>query len=319
MKTLRLALLVSMYAATAASAQTAPASANDFSRIANGRTVTVVDDAGQHLNGVIARLSADQLTIVAHDREVAFERQHVVAIYERGNSVKKGLTLGLLTGPILGLAALASGGGDDPYLLPGVVIISAFGAGVGSAIDALIPGRRLIYAASSGASHAQTGDNFFGLAGRGPITVVDDSGTETQGRLLRLTPDELTMVVDGQARTFARQRVAAIFERGDSLKNGAIIGLVSGAALGFFGGTQSSCGDFWGGLHSCSVSEKMANGLRGAAMMGAWSAGIGVGIDALIPGRRLVYDRRQPTSAATISVAPALGPSGIGVRGRVSW
>jgi hypothetical protein len=320
MKTLCLALLISMYAATGASAQSAPAVATDFSGIAKGRTVTVVDDAGQQTKGVVVRLSADQLTMTVHDREVAFERQHVVAIYERGNSVKKGMTLGLLSGPALGIAALASGGGNDPYLLPGVLIFSALGFGVGTAIDALIPGRQLIYDASSGASRRHAADDFSGLAGRRPITVTDDSGTETKGRLLRFTPDELTMIVDGQPRTFARQHVATIFEHGDSVKNGALIGLATGAALGLLSGaTQNSCGGLWEGPHRCTSSEKARLAVGGALITGALGAGIGTGIDALRPGRRVIYRRPKSNTAATISIAPSVAPSRFGLQASVVW
>ena len=86
------------------------------------------------------------------------------------------------------------------------------------------------------------GRDFTALAARRSVTVADDSGAEIEGSLVRLTAEEVTLRVDGQDRAFARERVAAIFERGDSVKNGATIGFLSGAVLGAFAAERNSCG-----------------------------------------------------------------------------
>jgi hypothetical protein len=137
-----------------------------------------------------------------------------------------------------------------------------------------------------------------GLApsGLSTIYVLDDTGVETSGRLLRLNPDSLVLIVDGGAeRRFEAARVTRIQRRGDSLRNGALIGAIVGGAIGFVVGGFADCpGDNASG--SCP-------GSRAAAVLvstGVYAA-IGTGIDALIPGRTTLY--QAPT------VPPSAGRS----------
>ena len=91
------------------------------------------------------------------------------------------------------------------------------------------------------------------------------------------------LLVDGAERRFETARVARIQKRGDSLRNGAIIGAVVGVAMGIITAGISDCpGDHPGG--GCP-------GSRAALFLvstGVYSA-IGTGIDALIPGRTTLY------------------------------
>src|SRR5687767_15858858 len=58
-----------------------------------------------------------------------------------------------------------------------------------------------------------------------PVVFVEEkSGAETRGRLLSITPAAIAIDVDGSQRTFAPADVVKIDRRGDSLKNGALIG-----------------------------------------------------------------------------------------------
>src|SRR5688572_6189447 len=69
-----------------------------------------------------------------------------------------------------------------------------------------------------------------------PIVYVEDrAGTETRGRLLSITPTAIAIDVDGSPRTFAPADVTKIDRRGDSLKNGALIGAAIGVFTGFIG------------------------------------------------------------------------------------
>ena len=122
--------------------------------------------------------------------------------------------------------------------------------------------------------------------------VLDNTGTETSGKLLRLNPDSIVLLVDGAERRFETARVARIQKRGDSLRNGAIIGAVVGVAMGIITAGISDCpGDRPGG--GCP-------GSRAALFLvstGVYSA-IGTGIDALIPGRTTLYEASKAPSAA---------------------
>ena len=111
------------------------------------------------------------------------------------------------------------------------------------------------------------------------VYVLDNAGTETSGKFLRLNPDSIVLLVDGAERRFETARVARSQKRGDPLRNGAIIGAVVGVAMGIITAGISDCprGDHPGG--GCP-------GSRAALFLvstGIYSA-IGTGIDALIPG-----------------------------------
>jgi hypothetical protein len=115
------------------------------------------------------------------------------------------------------------------------------------------------------------------------VYVVDDTGAETSGRLLRLDPDSLVLLVGDTERRFDAARVTRIEKRGDSKRNGAIIGAVVGAAIGAFSMGMADCPGDGGG--SCP-------GFRAAGVVistGVYAA-IGAGIDALVVGRTTWYE-----------------------------
>lgn len=151
-----------------------------------------------------------------------------------------------------------------------------------------------------------------GLAGRRTIAVVDDAGREIDGRLLHFTPDSLTMAVGGRELVLDRQHVQAVYERGDSLRNGTLIGLLAGAAFGIAGGVSGTdCGGYFERARSCTAGEKARLGLVFGGAFGAIGAGIGAGVDALKTGRRLLYQRSpspQPASPARPNILPETDP-----------
>ena len=128
------------------------------------------------------------------------------------------------------------------------------------------------------------------------VYVLDATGTETSGRLLRLNPDSLVVVVGGVERRFEAAGVTRIQTRGDSLRNGAIIGAVVGAALGLLVGGFSDCSGE-GPSGSCPGG--------GAAILlvstGVYAA-IGAGIDALVVGRTTLYEAPRATSSAALTL-----------------
>jgi hypothetical protein len=154
------------------------------------------------------------------------------------------------------------------------ILIAAFSPGVASAQDAT--------------------SNWPGLVSSqlSTVYVLENTGTETSGKLLRLNPDSIVLLVDGAERRFEAARVTRIQRRGDSLRNGAIIGAIVGAALGFVTSGIADCpGDNPGG--GCP-------GSRAALFVvstGVYAA-IGTGIDALIPGRTTLYEASKTPSAA---------------------
>jgi len=92
--------------------------------------------------------------------------------------------------------------------------------------------------------------------------------------------------------------------RADSLRNGALIGLGIGGGLVLVG---------------CLASAESGDAgwcVLGAAVYGGIGAGIGVGIDALIPGKKILAYRAPGAaglSHARLSVAPVVTPRAKGV------
>ena len=122
------------------------------------------------------------------------------------------------------------------------------------------------------------------LSGLPTVYVLDDTGQETIGTLLRLETAALVLATDGTERRIEAARIRRIEKHGDSLKNGTIIGLVVGAVMGLITSGISDCpGDAPSG--SCP-------GTRTAAFLvstGVYTA-LGTGVDALITGRTLLYE-----------------------------
>jgi hypothetical protein len=114
------------------------------------------------------------------------------------------------------------------------------------------------------------------------VYVQDDAGVETKGRLLRIDPGSLVIEVDGAERQYEAARVRRVQKR-DSFRNGAIIGAVFGAAWGLIGARIADCpGDDPGGDCPGGRAALFAFGI-------GTCTGIGIGIDALIPGRTTLY------------------------------
>lgn len=146
-------------------------------------------------------------------------------------------------------------------------------------------------------------------AGLSTVYVLDETGIEISGKFLRLNPDSLVLLVGGAERRFEAARVRRIEKRGDSLRNGALIGAVVGAAMGLiFAGISDCPGNDPGG--SCP-------GTRAAAFLlstGVY-AGIGTGIDALVVGRTTLYE--APTAPSRSERTPYRGRAAINLS--VRW
>jgi hypothetical protein len=137
------------------------------------------------------------------------------------------------------------------------------------------------------------------------VWVTDMQGREIKGKIQGLAPNALTLNADG-AKTLAARDISAIREREpDSLKNGALIGLGVGGGLALVAclGLAEGSGDSgW-----CAAV---------VGVYGAVGAGIGVGIDALIPGKKRVAYRAPGAAGsaqARLSFAPVITPRAKGV------
>ncbi len=128
-------------------------------------------------------------------------------------------------------------------------------------------------------------------------------GGRFSGRVVDLTRDAIEIESSAGRRRFVAAEVGRVEVSGDSLRNGAVIGLASGA--------------LFGGLFASGFSDHPSAGdvMVGAAIFGGIGAGIGLGIDALIRGNRLVYRAAPPRA----SLVPVITPRAVGLTAAFRW
>jgi hypothetical protein len=130
------------------------------------------------------------------------------------------------------------------------------------------------------------------------ITVVDPTGREAKGRIGNLSRETLTLDTPAGPRALGEADVSEIRQRrDDSLKNGAIIGAVAGAA--YFMTMAAVLGDSDGG--DVIVGAAVAGGVLFAGL----GAAAGAGIDALITRDRVIY--RTGSRGSRVGVSPLFG------------
>ena len=129
------------------------------------------------------------------------------------------------------------------------------------------------------------------------VYLTDRSGAELHGNVAAVGPSSLKLTLDGIEREWAETDVREVRKRGDSVKNGAIIGLIAGGVMGGIGGSLVST------LFVNEGASGTAPFLTVLALGMAGGAGIGAAIDGLIPGRTVVY--RQPRG---LTITPVVAP-----------
>jgi hypothetical protein len=137
---------------------------------------------------------------------------------------------------------------------------------------------------------------------------MDRSGRETKGAILDLSVSSMVIRVSNAPQKYPADTVKTIrWQQPDSLKNGALIGL--GVGVGFALVMSAGCG-----------SDYAACALGTGLIFGGIGTAIGVGVDALTPGKNvLVYSAASQSPAARVSIAPILTPKRQGVMVRVSF
>jgi hypothetical protein len=148
------------------------------------------------------------------------------------------------------------------------------------------------------------------------VRITDDQGREWRGRIATLAPDTLTLVMpDRREVDFGYGNILRIDRPHDSLANGALIGLASGAALGLLGVLAEENAECEPGFFSCGDPTGAAY-VAVPAVLGGLGAAIGVGIDALIRRDPNLYQRG---GQARVIVSPALGHGVRGVAVTLRW
>ena len=135
------------------------------------------------------------------------------------------------------------------------------------------------------------------------IYVMDETGRERRGHVLDLSPSALRMSFDGQPGELTESATLRIRQRRpDPLWTGALIGGVAGAGLGVLSATFSEECSHNAGSGACVGPVLSATGI---------CAAIGVGIDAMIQGRKVIYER---PAGRSVHLSPMASPGRAGIR-----
>lgn len=134
------------------------------------------------------------------------------------------------------------------------------------------------------------------------VEIVDESGGSVEGRLDEVSAQTVRLssrrgITDVPVDTIVR------ITRPDTVKNGALIGLAVGLALGIGSASAYAEGD-----GAFIISQTLGNGLV--------CAGIGALLDAAVDTRRTLYQRgpRHETR-----VTPFVGRGGGGLAAAITW
>ena len=138
------------------------------------------------------------------------------------------------------------------------------------------------------------------------VWITDASGREEKTRIVSVSGDVVTTGGGNDTRRLRTADITRVRARhSDSVLNGALIG--AGAAVA-------------SGLFLCTLTEPWENCRDDVGPMlriGALGAGIGIGVDALIRGRRTIYEAAP--GATRLSAAPIVGRNVRGVQVSLSF
>jgi hypothetical protein len=138
------------------------------------------------------------------------------------------------------------------------------------------------------------------------IVVTDTKGREHKGHVVDLSASTLTLDA-GETRRLTVDDVQLVQDRShDSLKNGALIGLASGLAIGGIAAADCARG-------YCEFAPGVVFAVAGG-IYGGLGAAIGTGIDALIPGKkRIVYQAPDGKPSTRLMLSPVVTPHARGI------
>jgi hypothetical protein len=128
------------------------------------------------------------------------------------------------------------------------------------------------------------------------VTVLDDRGVETKGKLVTLDADAVVLRIAAEQVRFDLAQVRRITRLGDPLTNGALVGAAIGAGLGVLKAYLAADG----------AGEKVAV----VAASTAVCAAIGACIDGIVEGRKVIYQ----TPTLRVSAGTTGGAVGITIR-----
>ena len=113
------------------------------------------------------------------------------------------------------------------------------------------------------------------------VFVRGTDGVELRGRLIDFGPVSLSLFIDGMRRELPLEAIDRVQRRGDSVRNGALIGAAVGVGV-------------WG-LTAADYGRDAPVVLWSAMSYGA----VGALVDLMIPGRTTIYAKPSASAAAS--------------------
>jgi hypothetical protein len=133
------------------------------------------------------------------------------------------------------------------------------------------------------------------------VWITDSSGREEKSRIVGVSGGIVTSTAGGDVRRFNASDVRRIRARqSDSVMNGALIGAGAAVASALFLCTRM---EPW---------ENCRDDVGPLLLIGGIGAGVGIGIDALIRGRKTIYE--APEGSAELHAVPIIGRRAGGMR-----
>lgn len=193
--------------------------------------------------------------------------------------------------------ALVAGGCQMPIrLVTSVAIALIMAAPVYAQQSRTNEGRRTIETFDTLSQRIRPGQTVY-ISGAAP--------GETEGRLISVSDASVTLLVQGSKREFLKDDIRLVARRGDSLKNGALIGMAVVAAWGLIGALITEDVESPGRLYGEAPPALAVYGI----VLGM-GAGVGALVDAAVKGKTVVYRDTQ----RTISAQPMVLPGRLGLR-----
>ena len=246
--------------------------------------------------------------------EKRFTSDTVRAVAVRGHALRKGALIGAGVFAVLGAVACWGRNHETSVNCASWPLLDALliGAPLGLVAGELIPGMHTIYRAPEnhasvprlrdaiGARASLLEDLALRVNLNDQLRVEDQSGVRTTGRLTRLAADEITLQTAAGEKHFTRETVRQVAVRRQPLRMAVLIGAGAGAATG--------------AVAACTGRER-EECADAPIMAGAFGAGLGLAVGALIHRTTIVY----PEPEKRTFVLPAISRSAVGVRVSRRW
>ena len=133
------------------------------------------------------------------------------------------------------------------------------------------------------------------------VSIVDLQGSRVEGRVQAVSDQFVRLTVRGWTTEIPIKQIVRI-ERPDTVKNGALTGLIIGSTMGLIGTVVDPQGG------AVLVTRTLGNGLI--------CAGLGALIDAAVDGRKTLYERGASSQAR---VTPIIGRDMRAVALSIEW